>query len=398
VEYTEVKSKIWTKDFLLVNSITFLAMTAITTQMGTLPLYVTALGGSKAVSGSIVGILGISALFFRLPIGILLDRYGRRLLLTIGLGVLFLDFALLNVLQTLLMLFCLRLVQGIGNSIQATSAATMAADLIPKEKLSVGLGYFSISQAVPGAIGPLLGLAVVENYGFEALFRVGLLLTSVAFGLSFLLRTESPKTFYAGEKTGIKTKAKGGTTGAFSIMKSRGVMFPSLIMFLVCFANSGVIAFIAQFAIEKKISGSGYYFTVMTVVTVLIRFLFPRMMNRINQSFLICGSILSISAAFGLLAFADDLIHLLLAATLYGIGFASLLPIMNTIVLQSISDQERGRAIAIFSAALDVAYGGGAMLWGIIASVFGFQVMYVFCGGFGLTALCVYLLFAGRKS
>ena len=77
MEYTEVKSKLWTKDFLLVNSITFLAMTAITTQMGTLPLYVTALGGSKAVAGSIVGILGIAALFFRLPIGILLDRYGR---------------------------------------------------------------------------------------------------------------------------------------------------------------------------------------------------------------------------------------------------------------------------------------------------------------------------------
>jgi MFS family permease len=71
--------------------------------------------------------------------------------------------------------------------------------------------------------------------------------------------------------------------------------------------------------------------------------------------------------------------------------------VMNTIVLQSISDQERGRAIAIFSAALDVAYGGGAMLWGIIASVFGFQVMYLFCGGFGLAALFVYLFFDGRK-
>lgn len=393
MEYTGEKSKLWTKDFLLVNTITLLAMTAITTQMGTLPLYVTALGGSKAVAGSIVGILGISALFFRLPIGILLDRYGRRLLLTIGLGILFLDFALLNVLQTLLMLFCLRLIQGIGNSIQATSAATMAADLIPKEQLSVGLGYFSISQAVPGAIGPLLGLAVVEAYGFEALFRVALLLTSVAFGLSFFLSAESRSVAVAGGNNG----EKGGNTEALSVLKNRGVTFPSLIMFLICFANSGVIAFIAQFAIEKNITGSGYYFTLMTVVTVLIRFLFPSMINRINQTFLICASILSISAAFGLLAYADDLVHLLSAAVLYGIGFASLLPVMNTLVLQSISDQERGRAIAIFSAALDVAYGGGAMLWGVIASLFGFQVMYLFCGAFGLTALFVYLLFAGKK-
>lgn len=390
MEYTGEKSKLWSKDFLLVNSITFLAMTAITTQMGTLPLYVAALGGSKAVSGSIVGILGISALFFRLPIGILLDRYGRRLLLSIGLGILFLDFALLNVLQTLLMLFSLRLIQGVGNSIQATSAATMAADLIPKDKLSVGLGYFSISQAVPGAIGPLLGLAVVENYGFEALFRVALVLTGVAFGLSFFLTAQVPSPLRPGGKT------KGGTAGALSVLKNRGVTFPSLIMFLICFANSGVIAFIAQYAVEKRISGAGYYFTLMTVATVLIRFLFPYMMERVKQSLLICGSLLSISVSFGLLAFADDLIHLLLAAVLYGVGFASLLPVMNTLVLQSISDQERGRAIAVFSAALDVAYGGGAMLWGLIAGLYGFPVMYLFCAGFGLTALFVYLLFAGK--
>lgn len=392
MEYTEVKSKLWTKDFLLVNSITFLAMTAITTQMGTLPLYVTALGGSKAVSGSIVGILGISALFFRLPIGILLDRYGRRLLLTIGLGILFLDFALLNMLQTLLMLFCLRLIQGVGNSIQATSAATMAADLIPKEQLSVGLGYFSISQAVPGAIGPLLGLAVVENFGFEALFRVALVLTGMAFGLSFFLSPQARTPLHTGKD------AKSGATAALAVLKNRGVTFPSLIMFLICFANSGVIAFIAQYAVEKNISGAGYYFTLMTIATVLIRFFFPYMMERVNQSLLICVSLLSIIASFGLLAFADDLSQLLLAAALYGIGFASLLPIMNTVVLQSISDQERGRAIAIFSAALDVAYGGGAMLWGVIAGLYGFQVMYLFCAAFGLAGLVAYLLFSGKSS
>ena len=212
MEYTEVKSKLWTKDFLLVNCITFLAMTAITTQMGTLPLYVTALGGSKAVAGSIVGILGISALFFRLPIGILLDRYGRRLLLTIGLGILFLDFALLNVLQTLLMLFCLRLIQGIGNSIQATSAATMAADLIPKEQLSVGLGYFSIAQAVPGAIGPLLGLAVVEAYGFEALFRVALLSDKCRFCFKLFFKYRIAKNAFFWRKA--KDKDEGRSVGS----------------------------------------------------------------------------------------------------------------------------------------------------------------------------------------
>ena len=81
--------RIWSKDFILVMVIATLASTAITTQMGTLPLYVASLGGSTAVSGAIVGILGISALIFRVPTGVLLDRYGRRVLLVVGLAIAF---------------------------------------------------------------------------------------------------------------------------------------------------------------------------------------------------------------------------------------------------------------------------------------------------------------------
>lgn len=385
MEASQTKTRLWTKDFVLVLFITCLATTAITTQMGTLPLFVAEKGGSAAASGAIVGILGISALFFRIPIGAMLDRYGRRLLLIVGLGILFLDFGLLNIFQSLLMLFCLRLIQGIGNSVQATASGTMVADLIPRDKLSVGLGYFSIAQAVPGAIGPLVGLSVAENYGFEALFRVALVLTAIAFGLSFFLRDYYPVT---------KALPKNSlSAGSLTVLKNRLVLFPSAVMFLICFANSGVVAFIAQYAIEKDIVGAGYYFTVMSVVTVLVRLLFPSLLTKLNQSFLIGASIFLIILSFSLLAFSNQLAHLLLAAVCYGVGYANLLPLMNTIVLQNVSDYQRGQATAVFSAALDVAYGGGAMLWGIVAGFFGFQTMYLACSFCGVIALFTFIRF-----
>jgi MFS family permease len=77
-EITLTQEKILSKDLLLVMVISFLASTAITTQMGTLPLYVAHLGGTKGDAGTVVGILGISALCLRLPIGGLLDKFGRE--------------------------------------------------------------------------------------------------------------------------------------------------------------------------------------------------------------------------------------------------------------------------------------------------------------------------------
>ena len=123
--------RLWTRDFILLIVIAALASTAITTQMGTLPLYVESLGGSTAESGAIVGVLGISALIFRFPTGVMIDKYGRRIMLLIGLGILVVDFTLLYVFRTLMILFCLRFLQGIGNGMQTTATSTIAADLIP---------------------------------------------------------------------------------------------------------------------------------------------------------------------------------------------------------------------------------------------------------------------------
>ncbi|HCE11701.1 MAG TPA: MFS transporter, partial [Enterococcus sp.] len=94
-----------------------------------------------------------------------------------------------------------------------------------------------------------------------------------------------------------------------------------------------------------------------------------------------------------LLPFTTQLSGLLLAASCYGVGYAGLLPVMNTIVLESVSEAQRGQGTAVFSAALDVAYGGGAFLWGIIASLFGFDMMFFGCGLFACGAMIAYRYF-----
>ncbi len=71
-----------------------------------------------------------------------------------------------------------------------------------------------------------------------------------------------------------------------------------------------------------------------------------------------------------------QLSSLLLAASCYGVGYAGLLPVMNTIVLESVSEAQRGQGTAVFSAALDVAYGGGAFC-GNHRQSFGFDMMFL---------------------
>lgn len=381
------EQRIWSKDFILVMVIATLASTAITTQMGTLPLYVASLGGSTAVSGAIVGILGISALIFRFPTGVLLDRYGRRVLLVVGLAILLVDFSLLNVFRTLLMLFCLRFLQGIGNGIQTTSTSTLAADLIPPGRLQTGLGYFSLAQVVPSAIGPLIGLSVVEHFGYRMLFVVGVVLTAAALALSLLLTDRG----VPGRASASGKDERLHDGGSLALLMRPGILLPSAVMFVVFCAAAGVTAFVAQFAVEAGIANAGVYFVVASASTVLVRLFVSPQLIRFRQPVVALVSLTMVCATFFLVANARNLGVLLLAAALYGAGQTNLQPMMNTLVLEGIEPDQRGRVTAFFSASGDVAYGGGALLWGIVAGWCGFRSMYVICGVCALLGFVFYL-------
>lgn len=390
--------RLWTRDFILLMVIAALASTAITTQMGTLPLYVASLGGSTTASGAIVGILGISALIFRFPTGVMIDRYGRRIMLIIGLAILVLDFTLLNVFRTLLILFCLRFLQGIGNGMQTTATSTVAADLIPPRRLQVGLGYFSLAQVVPSAIGPMIGLAVVERFGYDALFMVGMVLTAVSLLLSLLLkvkpvaatRRRDDKSRVAGQ---AQERKSGKSSGSLALLLRASVVVPSAIMFVVFCAAAGVTAFIAQYAVELHIANVGMYFVVASLSTVVVRLVISPQLIRFPQQAVAAASLIMVVVPFFLIARAGNLAVLLVAAFLYGAGQANLQPMMNALVLQGIEPGQRGRVTAFFSASGDVAYGGGAMLWGYVASLCGFRMMFVMCGACAACGIVLYAWF-----
>jgi MFS family permease len=374
---------IWTRPFIQVMLVATLAGSAITLQMGTLPMYVKHLGGSDAMSGLVVGVLGVAALMFRLPVGWLLDRYGRKGLLLLGLVILGLDFGTLSFAATVGVLLVLRFVQGVGNCAQATADAAMAADFIPKAKLASGLGYFSLAQSLPQALGPMMGLFIIQQFGYRYLFLVGLGFVTLAFIASLGL----PERY--------RPSAKHKPVPAGVLLKNLSVVIPSVIVAMVGLANSAVISFIAPYAAARHISGAGYYFLIVSLATVCVRLFGNRLLTASKRPVLI-GSCLSIIVAFSLLAEATSFAALALAALLYGLGFGCLLPRMNAVVLQHVSAQARGSATAIFSGALDAAYGGGVMIFGVIATAWGYHVMFLAIAATASMALWLLLIFHRR--
>lgn len=80
------------------------------------------------------------------------------------------------------LLFC-RFLQGVGASLIVSCAPALVIGLFPEEKRSRAVGVFTLMYAVGSAIGPLLGGALVEAWGWPAVFwfRAPVALTALLF-------------------------------------------------------------------------------------------------------------------------------------------------------------------------------------------------------------------------
>src|SRR5919199_4570165 len=98
------------------------------------------------------------------------DRFGRRRLFTIGLGVFTLASAAAALAPSIEWLIAARAVQGLGGAIVTPLTLTILADGVPKEKRGLALGAWGGISGLAVAMGPLVGGAVVEGMSWQWIF------------------------------------------------------------------------------------------------------------------------------------------------------------------------------------------------------------------------------------
>jgi EmrB/QacA subfamily drug resistance transporter len=122
------------------------------------------------------------------------DRFGRRLMFSIGLGIFTLASAAAALAPSIVTLDLARAVQGVGGAIVTPLTLTILSGAVPREKRGLALGAWGGIGGLAVAIGPLVGGAVVEGLSWQWIFwlnvPIGLLL--VPLGLTRLRESRGP--------------------------------------------------------------------------------------------------------------------------------------------------------------------------------------------------------------
>jgi EmrB/QacA subfamily drug resistance transporter len=119
------------------------------------------------------------------------DRFGRRLLFSIGIGVFTVASAAAALAPNPTVLDLARAVQGLGGAIVMPLTLTLLSAAVPAEKRGLALGAWGGIGGLAVAIGPLVGGAVVSGISWHWIFWLNVPIGLVLAPLAFLRLNES---------------------------------------------------------------------------------------------------------------------------------------------------------------------------------------------------------------
>ncbi|WP_416669656.1 MFS transporter [Egbenema bharatensis] len=376
-----------------------LFFTQVTVLFPVLPLYLIQRWGETAPVGWVVGALAAGLLFFRPWIGMLLDRWGRKPVLWLGLLIMLGILPLYLWSPNPLWLMGVRVLHGISQAALATASQTMLVDLVPPHRRTAMLGYLAMSNTIGFSLGPLMGSSAFATGGFEAVVQMQLILTVVGFVISLPLpwlmvrsaqSAQSEVQSARGELSATQTSpiqpseiqasearlTRPSTDFPWKHILSFPVREATFVFFIGSFLHGGVVTFLPLF-----IPNAAQFYSLNAFVAILVRFGLGRWGNVISQRWIVSlGVLCSGSALIGLSQLPE---YLIFWSIIYGLGFGTLFPVLSAIVSLAAPAALRGRIYSFFLAGFD----GGMTLGGAgvqpLIQVLPLSTIFALLGGVG---------------
>ena len=310
------------------------------------------LGADPVGVGIAVGSFSITALVLRPWSGRESDRRGRRPLLVIGALVAAAAILAHTVTSDLAMLIALRLILGAAEALFFVAGFAMLADLAPRGREGEALSFNSLALYLGIAMGPILGETLLGMGGYT-LAWIGAAALSLLAGLLALrlpLTGRNPEAA-EGPLRLIHTGVLGSSAGLFT-----GVA-----------AMAGFLAFVAIYARnDLAMAGAGPVLLVFGLVVVGCRILFAKLPDRVPPFRLASAALALIAVGMAVVGLLTTGAGLYAGAALMALGVAFVTPAFFAAIARGLDPSERGAAFGTVSIFLDLAFGGGPVLLGLI--------------------------------
>lgn len=379
----ERRERLVTRPFLVVTGTALVFFVYIGMLIPIVPLFIEGpLAAGELGIGITIAVFALAAILARPFIGRLADRFGRRVLMVGGAVLAGLSGILSSQVGEFWQLVGLRAFTGIGEAAVFVGAATLIADLSPRDRRAEGASYFSVAVFGGIGIGPIFGEMVLSDTNFERAFVVaGLFALSGA-----VLAMFAPARVATADEV---DEPDTGPTGRRRLIHPAAVM-PGIVLAcgVAAFATFG--AFVPEYAREVGLATSGGLFAVYALVSVLVRIFGATLPERLGPRKAVTIALGNVLIGLLILATIPTVPALWFAAVFVGFGVAFNYPSLLALTVNRARDSERAWAVSSFTMFFEVGSAAGGLLVGAFAQIVGKQAGFL--GGVMFCLVGLYLL------
>ncbi|BEP12264.1 MFS transporter [Acidothermaceae bacterium B102] len=353
-----------------------------------IPVFARSFDVSRAASGAVISAFAVARLLFALTSGRLVDRFGERLVMAVGIGIVAVSSAVAGLAQTYAELLLLRGAGGVGSAMFSVSAYSLLLRTVPAGQRGRATGVFSGGFLLGGVTGPALG-GLVTGWSLRAPFFLYAATLTVAGTIGLLaLRSTALR-----DKEAAKAQDPVPLRQALRNRSYVAALVANLAdSWAVLGIRSALIPLFVSDVLHKSPGWTGLGFVIVAGVNAAVLFPAGRYADSHGRKPVMVAGCLASAAGVTLLAVSPTLAGYLVAMAIFGFG-SGLLDVAPAAVVGDVAGGRGGRLVAAYQMSGDTGVILGPLIAGHLADVGSRGSHPSYALAFGVTAAV--LAFAG---
>jgi MFS family permease len=349
-----------------------------------LPAFLVSLGAGPAQLGVIEGIAESVASFAKLFSGYLSDRIDRRKPLVVG------GYFVANAVKPLLAItsawwhiLLIRFADRLAKGVRGAPRDVMVAESVGKERLGSAYGLIQSMDSAGAIAGPLLALALLSRYGIRTVF----LAAAVPGALSVLVAILGIRETKRQNSSETKTVHEKKVPAAPSAALSTSFFFVLAAVTLFSIGNSSDMFLVMRAQnIGIGVKLAPLLGLVFNLTYTLGSWPAGWFSDHFSRRWIAASGYVIFAAVYFMFGRAPSALAIWITMAVYGVYYALTQPVLKALVVETVAQDIRGRALGIYFFATSVATLAASLITGELWKHFGPSIPFYASAGLAVVS------------
>ena len=388
-----MKQNVYSRDILLVLAASFFYMASPMLVTPLITGFTESIGSSAALMGIVGGMMNFCSLICRPLAGNLADKMSKYRVSLIGAVLMTAACAGYIMAPNAAVVVVSRIVNGAGFACCSVCMATWMSNMLPKDKIGSGMGFYGTMNALAMAVAPAIGVSIYQMFGYRVSFFIALLFSAaIIIVIQFIRDKGEPESTSENmkEKSGSSAEDVSGISddcADVSSINKKGkrsiqlidikVVPIALIIMLFAIPYCATQSFLVTYAQVRHLNITvSMFFPVYALVLIVLRLSLRNLFDKLPfRTFLLCGSVSLLLAILCLAGMKNNGMMFLACFFLAG-GYGIMSSVCQSTAILLAGKEKRGLANSTYYIGLDLGMALGPMIGGALYGQLDISLFY----------------------